>query len=125
MQRRFLIIPFLFTFASLLQLNYIASMVVSPDQLFRPLVSLWLLLGLLIWPAYWLTHDWNWTTLLLTIFVMGFSFSASFFSVVLTFTILVGVCWLAVIRLRRMKISLTHFMYILAGISVFFTAYAA
>lgn len=124
MRRRFLIIPFLFTFASLLQLNYIASIVVSPDQILRPLVVLWLLLGLLIWPAYWLTHDWNWTALLLTIFTVGFSSSASFFSVVLTFTVIVGVCWLAFIRLRRMKISLIHFMYILAGTSVFFTVYA-
>jgi hypothetical protein len=90
----------------------------------RPLIVLWLFLGLLIWPAYRLTHDWNWTSLLLTIVAVGFCSSTSFFSTVLIFTIIAAVCWLAFIRLRRMKISLTHLMYILLGTSIFFTAYA-
>src|SRR6266508_2690371 len=124
MRRLPLFIPFLFTLASLFQLNYVASMVVSPDQLTRPLVVLWLIVGLLIWPAYWLTRDWNWATLLLTIFVVGFFSSASFFSVVLTFTIILGICWLAFLRLRRMKIKLIHFMYIPAGTGAFFAVYA-
>ena len=124
MRRRFLVTPFLFAFASLLQLNYIASNVVSPDQLFRPLIVVWLLIGLLIWPAYWLTHDWNWAVLLLTIFAVGFSSSTSFFSTVLILVIMAGVCWVAFLRLRRMKFSLTHLMYILMGTSIFFTVYA-
>ena len=124
MQRRFLILPFLFAFASLLQLNYIASIVVAPDQFLRLLVSLWLGIALLIWPAYWLMHDWEWAALLLTILVVGFSSSSSFFTSVLIFILILGVCWLAFIRLRRMKIRLTHFMYILAGTGIFFTVYA-
>jgi hypothetical protein len=84
---------------------------------------LWLILGLLIWPAYWLTRDWNWAALLLTIFAVGFFSSASFFTLVLAFTMILGICWLAFLRLRRMKIKLKHFMYTLAGISAFFTLY--
>ena len=69
MKRRFLIIPFLFVLASLLQLSYVASAVVSPDQIVRPLIVLWLLVALLIGPAYWLTHDWDWTAILLSVMV--------------------------------------------------------
>jgi hypothetical protein len=124
MKNRFLIIPFLFVLASLVQLGYVSSPVVSPDQILRPLITLWLFVALLIWPAYWLTRDWNWAAGLLTIFVLGFTFSSAFFSAVLLFMIIVGICWLAFIRLRRLKIHLAHFMYILAGTSIFFTAYA-
>jgi len=124
MRRRFLFIPFVFIFASLLQLSYISSNVVSPDQVFRPLIVLWLLVLLLTWPAYWLTRDWGWAALLLTIFAVGFSFSSSSFSTVLAFIIVIVVGWLAWFRLGRRKISLTHFMYILAGVSVAFAGYA-
>src|SRR5688572_33096281 len=124
MMRRFLCIPFLFVLASLLQLGYISSHVVSPDQLLRPLIVLWLLVALLIPLAYWLTHDWNWAALLLTIFVLGFVSSADFFSVVLAFLAIGGVCWLAFLRLKRTRVELNHFMYILAGTGIFFSAYA-
>jgi len=101
MRGHFLIIPFLFAFASFLQLNYVASTVVSPEQILRPLVVSWLLIGLLICPAYWLTRDWDWAALLITVLVLGVFSSNSFFSVVFTFTIMVTVGWLAFIRLRR------------------------
>lgn len=124
MKRRFLFIPFLFIFASLLQLGYISSHVVSPDQILRPLIGLWLLAGLLILPAYWLTRDWHWAVILLTIVVLGFASSSNFFSTVVAFLAIVGVCWLAFVYLKRTKLQLMHFMYILAGGSLFFTANA-
>ena len=124
MKRRFLIIPFLFVLASLLQLDYVASAVVSPDQIVRPLLVLWLLVALLIGPAYWLTHDWDWTAILLSVFVLGFTFSGDFFLLVLASIGIEAVCWLAFVRIRRARIQLVHFMYILMGTSLFFAAYA-
>ncbi|HEX6032871.1 MAG TPA: hypothetical protein VFY83_00505, partial [Anaerolineales bacterium] len=123
-KRRFLLIPFLFVLSSLLQLAYASSHVVSPDQILRPLIVLWLLVALLIWPAYRLTYDWHWATVLLTVFVLGVLSSSDFFSIVLATFALGCICWLAFIRLKRAKIQLTHFMYILAGTSLFFSAYA-
>ena len=124
MKNRFLIIPFLFVLASFLQLGYISSHVVSPSQILRPLIVLWLVIALLIWPAYWLTRNWNWAVVLLTIIVLGFASSSEFFFVVLVFLAVVGVCWLAFIWLKRTKLQLTHFMYILMGTSLFFASYA-
>lgn len=124
MKNRFLIIPFLFVLASFLQLGYISSHVVSPSQILRPLIVLWLVIALLIWPAYWLTRDWNWAVVLLTIIVLGFAFSSEFFFIVLAFLAVVGVCWVAFMRLRRTRLQLMHFMYILMGTSLFFASYA-
>jgi hypothetical protein len=124
MKRRFLFIPFLFLLASLLQLGYISSPVVSPDQILRPLIVLWLIVGLLILPAYWLTRDWHWAVVLLTIIVLGFISSSNFFSTVLAFFAIAGVCWLAFLYLKRKRLQLAHFMYILAGVSLFFAANA-
>ena len=124
MKRRFLFIPFLFVVASLLQLGYVSSHVVSPDQILRPLVVVCFLVALLIPLSYWLTRDWNWAVVLLTIFVLGFVSSSDFFSVVLAFLTIGGVFWLAFIRLKRTRVELIHFMYILLGTAVFFFAYA-
>lgn len=124
MKRRFLAIPFLFVLASLLQLGYVASPVVAPDQILRPLIILWLLVALCIWPAYWLTRDWNWAVVLLTTLVLGFAASTDFFSLVLIFLVIGGGCWMAFIRLRRIRLQLTHLIYLLVGVSVFFVAYA-
>jgi hypothetical protein len=124
MRRFALLTPFLFTLASLLQLNYIALIVVSPDQILRPLVILWALLFILLWPAYWVTHDWNWAALLLTIFVAGFYFSSSFFSAMLLFTIMVGVIYLSFLFIRKVKVNAVHVAYLLAGVSIFFIGYS-
>jgi len=124
MRRLVLFVPFLLVFASLLQLNLIASLYVSPNQIVRPLVFLWLLLALLIWPAYWLTRDWTWAALLLSVFVIGFSFSPAFFSTFILFAILGGVVWLAFARLRRIPLKAHHLLGILAVTGIFFTAYA-
>ena len=120
-----LLLPFLFTLVTLLQLNYVASMVVSPNQLLRPLFALWVFLLILILPAYLLTRNWKWTSLLLTIFVLGFFSSADFFSLVFGFFVLMSICWFAFVWLRKIPIRLEHFIYILAAIGVLFLAYAS
>jgi len=120
MRRYTLFVPFLLVLASLLQLNYIASMIVSPEQFLRPLIVLWLFLGLLTWPAYWITRDWLWTSLLLSVLVIGFTFSSDFF-VTLSAVLLIGiVLWLAYARLRRRKLPLNHVIAILGGAAIFF-----
>lgn len=112
--------PFLFTLASLLQLNYIALIVAAPDQILRPLAVLWILLLILLLPAYWITQDWNWASLLLDILVVGFCFSSAFFSTLLLLVILVGVVYLAFLRISRNKAAIMHITYLLFGVSIFF-----
>jgi hypothetical protein len=124
MKRLTLLIPFLLTLASLLQLSVIASVWISPEQLLRPLVVLWLILAVLIWPAYWITRDWTWTALLLSVFVVGFYFSPEFFTIVFLLTLLGSIFWLAYIRLRRKKIQPSPFLNILAGVALLFIVYA-
>ena len=118
MNRRFLFIPFLFVFASFLQLGYIASHVVAPEQIFRPLIVVWLLVALLIPLAHGLTRDWNWAAVLLTIFVLGFTSSRDFFSVVLALLTIGGVGLLVILRLKRAPVQPIHFLYLLAGTGV-------
>ena len=124
MKRRFLTVPFLFVLASLLQLGYVSSPVVAPDQILRPLLILWFLVALCIWPAYWLTRDWHWAVILLTTLVFGFALSADFFSVVVVVLLIEIVCWLAFVWIRRSRLRLGHFMNLLLGTSLFFAAFA-
>jgi len=124
MRRFAFLIPFLFILASLLQLLYISLIVVSPDQLFRPLLVLWLFFSLLLLPAYKFTHDWIRATFLVAIIVAGFCFSSSFFSTILLSSIVVGVVWIAVFRLRRLKANLVHFAVLLSGVSIFYIAFS-
>ena len=124
MKRFVLLLPFLFTLASLLQLGYISAIVVSPGQILRPLVVLWGVLALLIWPAYWLTRDWTWAAILLTVFVLGFYFSSDFFSTALLFIVTGTVVWLAIASLTKRKIHVFHFTYILGIIGCFFVGYS-
>ena len=121
MKRTALLIPFLFTLVSLLQLSYVASIVVSPDQIIRPLIFLWVLLGVFIWPAYKLTGNWDWTVLLLTVIVLGLFTSSSLFSTTLGFVITGSVLWFAFARLRRIKIKFQNFIVLLGitGLLIF------
>jgi hypothetical protein len=125
MRLRAFSVPALITLASLLQLNYVASNAVSPAQIVRPLILLWLLLILLGWPAYWLTRDWEWASLLLTVFVMGFYLSPEFFSTLLLLIILGTIPWLIVNRLRRARLDIRQFNSLLLGLSLLLIGYAA
>ena len=124
MKRITLLVPFLLILASILQLAYIASIAVSPGQILRPLLILWLVLAVLIWPAYRLTGDWVWTALLLSVGVLAFTFSPELFSSVALVFLLGFVCWLAYARLRRIRVRASHMLGVLAATSVFFTGYS-
>lgn len=45
---------------------------VAPYEVFRPLVFFASILFIVIGPAYWITKDWHWTSIFLTIFVLTF-----------------------------------------------------
>jgi hypothetical protein len=124
MRRFTLPVPFLLVLASLLQLNYIALIIVSPDQIIRPLMALWTVMLLLLLPSYWITRDWSWAVLLLAVFVIGMCFSSSFFSTMLVFTIVVGAPSLLFLRIRGVKVSRVHAAYFLHGAAVFFVGYS-
>lgn len=119
-----LVVPFLLAFASLLQLNYVASMAVSPDQVLRPLIILCLLLALLVWPAYWITRDWTWTAILLSVLVIGLFFSTDLFTTFLLFMLLAGALWLGYSRLRRKRLNAQDLLAILAIAGAFVTGIA-
>lgn len=124
MQRYILFItPFLLVLSSLLQLNFIASMYVSPGQLLRPLFALWTIIALLFLPSYWICRDWTWATALLSVLVIGFSFSPDFFiTFIMTFA-LISVAYIAFARLRRIYVRIHHLLTILAVVGLFFTSY--
>jgi hypothetical protein len=124
MKRLALLVPFLLLFTSLAQLNAITLMYVSPDQILRPLEVLGILLVLLIPPAYWITQDWILAALLLSVLVIGFSFSPGFFSTFILFSTLGGVLWLAWASLRRVQLRSYHILGLLAIAGLFFTGFA-
>jgi hypothetical protein len=124
MKRFALAIPFLFTLASLLQLYYISAIVVSPDQILRPLVALWLLLIFLILPVHYFLRDWNWTVLFLTVFVAGFYFSSTLFLTVFIFIIIGGGVWMTLGWLKNIKFGFGQWFGLLAGVGIFFVGYS-
>ena len=123
MKRIAFLAPFLFTLASLLQLNYRALIVASLAQVVRPLIVLWVVLLLLSLLIYWFLRDWSWTALLLTLFAAGFFSSTAFFSTVLLFTVIVGIPSWLFLRFRKRKLNVTHLVFLLSGISLVFILY--
>ncbi len=124
MKRIGVLTPFLFTLASLLQLNYVAIIVASPVQIVRPLLALWALLLFLFLPLYLVLRDLIWVSLLLTVFVAGFYFSSSFFSTASLFALMTAILWLLFLRFRRIKVNAGHFLLLLFAISLFFTGFS-
>lgn len=124
MKRFYLVTPFLFTLSFVFYINYWVSILVSPDQFFRLLLILWLLLGILLYPAYFLTRDWEWASLLLTVLVFGFYFSQLFFLTVGSVVLIAAVLWQVYFRLRGFKTRLIQFFVILNGVACFIIAFA-
>jgi len=124
MRRFFLLTPFLFTLAFVLFTNYWVVRLVSIDQLIRLLLVLWLLLGLLFYPAYLLTRNWEWASVLLTIFVFGFYFSRSFFMLVGSTALIVVIIWQSYFRLRGFTVRFSQLSFLLNGIAVFVIAFS-
>jgi hypothetical protein len=117
MKRHYLLTPFLFTLAYLLNTYYWIARIASPDQLFRPLLVLWMVIGLLLFPAYWLTRNLQLSSLVLSIFVFGFYFSESFFRVISSIVLTAIAVWILYSRIRGFKVSLNHLFILLNGIA--------
>jgi hypothetical protein len=117
MKRHYLLTPFLLTLAYLLNTYYWIARIASPDQLFRPLLLLWMVLGLLLFPAYWLTRNLQLASLGLGIFVFGFYFSESFFKVVGSIVLATLVVWILYSRIRGFKVLLDHLFILLNGVA--------
>src|SRR5215211_3317585 len=117
MKHHYLLTPFLFTLAYLLNTYYWIARIASPDQLFRPLLVLWMVLGLLLYPAYWLTRSWKLASLVLTIFVFGFYFSESFFKVIGSMVLVAVVIWILYSKIRGYKVLIDHAFLLLNGVA--------
>ncbi len=124
MKRFSWISPFLFTLAFLLYTYYSVMHLVSPDQLVRLLVALWLLLGLLYYPAYIISRNWEWASVLLTIFVFGFYFSRYFFYLASSIVFVIIILCLIYSLLRGFKITATQISFFLNGIAIAIIALA-
>jgi hypothetical protein len=117
MKHLYLITPFLFTLSSILFSSDRVSTLVSPDQVLRLLIILEIFLALLMLPAYLITRDWEWASLLLTVLVFAFYFSPLFFAALGSLVLIVFVFWQAVWRLRGIKILLPQFFHLLNSIA--------
>ena len=124
MRRTSFYLPFLYVAVSLLQLLYVALIAVSPDQIIRPLLVLWVLLLLLLYPVNRLLNDWNWTGIFLTVFVLAFFFSSVFFSTMILAIVIFLLMWLVIGLLIKIKYRLRHVSNIMMVIGLFFGCYS-
>jgi hypothetical protein len=109
--------PVLFLASSLIFLYLGSSIIVSPDQLVRPFFVLVLLLLLLAYPAYWLTQDWDWAAILLSILVVMSFWMPTYFAVVAVVGMLALTLLFAYSYLRRHKPTRERFtlLFVLVG----------
>src|SRR5689334_7817474 len=99
MKRHYLFTPFLFVLAYLLNTYYWISTAVAPHELLRPIITLWIIVGLLLFPARWLTGSWKIASFVLVVFVFCFYYSQRFFEVMEIMALAVIVLWSAYARL--------------------------
>jgi hypothetical protein len=91
----------------------------SPEEIARPLITLWSVLFLLFLPAYWITRDWNWTGILLVVIVLGFFSSTIFaYSYSITIVSILGLLWGAHTFLLKRKLRLKHVHIVLNAVSL-------
>jgi len=109
MRKLALLTPLLLTFASLFFIYVGASFMVDPVEIVRPLLILWSILLLLFFPAYWITKDWNWASILLVVLVLGF-FSSGIFSLAYSITVIcaLGLLWLVYRFILKRKFGVKH-----------------
>lgn len=85
-----------------------SSYIISPDQVLRPLILLWLILSLLFVPAYRLTRDWNWASILLMIVVLGLFSRAIFVYTYLIMVLSILVILWTIYRSLHKKLEIHH-----------------
>lgn len=112
--------PFLFVFASIVYVYSISSVVASPDQIIRPLFVFFGILILLIFPAYWITRDWNWASILLSVIATSYFSSSNFFQAEITTVGVTTFCYLAYLFIKRRSLKPYHVVNILNFVSVLF-----
>ncbi len=104
--------PLLLIFASLFFLYLSSSAIVSPDQLLWPLLVLCFVTGCLSFPAYWLTRDKDWASILLLVVALGF-FSSGIFAFSYSVTVVLITLLLAIaFRVLKRKLTANHFFLI-------------
>src|SRR5690349_22409954 len=104
--------PVLFLISSLIYMFLVSSIIVAPGQLLRPFFVLLIMLLLLVFPAYWLARDWDWAAMLLSVLVIAFVSTPTFFIVICVisvagFIILLALAYLRKFRLTSEKLSMT------------------
>jgi hypothetical protein len=77
----FLLPAFIITLAALIFI-YAEASIISPKRIFIPLMVLWGITFLLIWPLQKITQNWAWTGAGLSVFVIAFYLSETMFYII-------------------------------------------
>jgi len=118
MKQKALFHSFFFTLAFLLYQYSLSSIIASPDQIIRPLFSLWLGLLIFVFPAYRLTNNWEWAGILLSVFALGFYASRIIFYAFGLVSLAGTLIWVVISLLRRRKIYVEQINLLLNFISI-------
>ena len=117
MKRSALIHPFLFALVSVLFLYFSTSAYISPLEMGRPVLFLFFLLTLVIFPAYKITKNWDWAGIILTIFVFGFYCEETIFIILFLSSASTIIIWLLYLRLRRKAQDIRQITFLLNFLS--------
>jgi len=112
---------FLLTLASLIfEYDARAIVIFSPVQLIRPLIIMWIILLLLIWPLYKITGDRHWTGLALFAFVIIFYLGELLFYTTFTILLITLSSWVIISLLLKKKLKIKLVTFLSSSIAVFF-----
>ena len=114
--------PAFFTLSSLLFLYKNAWVIASPDQLVRPLLILYVALGLFAIGTYWMTRDRDWTAIILSIIVLGFFSPNILFIITGTLTIAILFVYYASSIILKYRLELPHISKLLTLTSILLIA---
>jgi hypothetical protein len=109
---------FLFTLAFLLYQYSLSSVIISPNQILRPLLVLWAGLFILVFPAYWLTNNREWAGILLSVIALGFFTSLAIFFAFGLVSITGILIWVVISLLRKRGIHVEQINLLLIYISL-------
>ena len=117
--------PFLLA-ASALVFEYMMKsyVFISPTTFIRPLVILWVILLALIWPVHKITKHWNWTSIVLFVFVITFYLTEPLFYLVCILLLAIITIWAAASFLlkksfKTKQVVISQFAISVALLSVF------
>ena len=119
MKRILFIHPYLFAAASILFLYPRSAVIASPDQMIRPLLTLWFILTLISAIVFLLIRDFHWASLFTSIFAVGFCSHTLFFFMAGGASLIVLLIWYISSRVLKRQIKLDQ-IGILLSITAFF-----